>query len=685
MVSTYLNYNTVSRDLLNSLTKVSKQADVAKDTAYYKENIGKVTSVDDLLKDYRLYTYATKAYGLEDMAYAKAFLRKVLESDLSDKNSFANKLTDKRYRDFAEAFPFGTTDADTKTAQSANQTDDMIELYTTVAKRSVDALDDNKGYYNYTIGKITNANALLADDKLREYIFSAYGIDENRWSQDTISKVLGSDPADPNSYVNAVWVSQKPGLNAGITKARAEMLDAAGKIDAYRAQMTQPGANMAELRQKIEQERVRGSINETNERSYRTALETIDQYVALAGAFEFLPDGTLPAGTPAQTSAQLADTHAKYVGSKGATYLAADPTYSASLIRQYRSGLAKVESLDEFMKLPNVYNLALKSFGIDPEEVSPTIIKNVLKSDLDDPKSYVNKLRDDRYVQLAKAFNFDSSGAVITPMVAQDQSEVVQVAKDYIIAETRFADDKEQKTLREAAEKDATYYQTHIDDVRSVKDLLADRKLVDIVLVAHGLEPDKVSTADLRQMFSSDPGDPTSFINKQTDPRFAAIVSSFNFDDDGDVVRLPKFGPQSQDQFMETQRKYLQQTLETQQGQDNPGVRLALYFERKASSITSAYDILADKALAEVFRTTFSLPDQLGAMDIDQQAKIVEKYLDLKDLADPKKLSKFLNRFSALYDIKNGTAVASSPVVTLFQSGGQMSDSLFAAVAKMAR
>ena len=76
------------------------------------------------------------------------------------------------------------------------------------------------------------------------------------------------------------------------------------------------------------------------------------------------------------------------------------------------------------------------------------------------------------------------------------ESEVLQVAKDYIIAKTRFADDKEQKTLREAAEKDATYYQTHIDDVRSVKDLLADRKLVDIVLVAHGLEPDKVSTAD---------------------------------------------------------------------------------------------------------------------------------------------------------------------------------------------
>ncbi|WP_398470615.1 DUF1217 domain-containing protein [Tardiphaga sp.] len=685
MVSTYLNYNQVSRNLQQSLNKVAQQATVSRDTAYYKENIGKVTTVDDLLNDYRLYTYATTAFGLEDMAYAKAFIRKVLESDLSDQNSFANKLSDKRYRDFAAAFPFATGSSDKKTAQSANQTDEMIGLYTAAAQRGVDALDANKGYYNYTIGKITNVNALLADDRLRDYVFSGFGIDDDKWSRETITKVLGSDPADPDSYVNTVWVSQKDGINASIAKAQADMLDAASKIDNYLAQMKQPGANMAELRQKVEFERSRGSMNEISVLSYREALTTIDSYVALAGAFEFAPDGTLPAGTPAQTEAQLATTHAKYVNSQGATYLAADPTYSASLIRQYRSGLANVKSLDDFMKLPNVYNFALKSFGLDPEEVSPTIIKNVLKSDPADPKSYVNKLRDDRYVQLAKAFNFDSSGAVITPIVAQDFSEVTQVAKDYIIAKTRFSSEVEQRELRKTAEEEAAYYQNHIDDVKTVKDLLADRKLLDIILVSKGLEPDKVTTADLREMFNSDLDDPKSFVNTQTDPRFAEIVSSFNFDDNGDVVRVPKFGPQTRDQFLETQRKFLQQTLETQEGQSNPGVRLAIYFERKAPGITSAYDIIADKALGEVFRTAFSLPDNIGAMDVDQQAKLVEKYLDLNDLSDPAKLKKLLNRFSALYDIKNGTAIASSPVVTLFQGGGLLSDSVFAAVARGAR
>src|SRR5207344_882555 len=140
--------------------------------------------------------------------------------------------------------------------------------------------------------------------------------------------------------------------------------------------------------------------------------------------------------------------------------------------------------------------------------------------------------------------------------------------------------------------------------------------------------------------FSSDLGDAKSFANTASDFRFAEIAASFNFDKQGNVARLAKIGPQKRDQLIETQNKYLQQNLETQQGDANPGVRLAIYFQRKAASITSAFDLLGDKALAEVFRTTFSLPDAVGSMNVDQQAKVVQKYLNLKDLADPAKLQK---------------------------------------------
>src|SRR5260221_14696157 len=54
-----------------------------------------------------------KASGMEDMTYAKAFMRKVLTEGTDDPKSFANTLTDPRYKTFAETFNFARSDATT--------------------------------------------------------------------------------------------------------------------------------------------------------------------------------------------------------------------------------------------------------------------------------------------------------------------------------------------------------------------------------------------------------------------------------------------------------------------------------------------------------------------------------------------------------------------------------------------
>ena len=249
MVSTYFSYNYISHHLKQSLTRVEQQADIAKEAAYYKANIGKVKTVDDFMKDYRLYHYAMKAYGLEDMAYAKAFMKKVLESDLSDGTSFVNKLVDKRYREFAEAFSFNGTG--TPVAQSEDQTDEMIGLYTATMKSQVDALTDASNYYSSKIGTITSADQLLNDDRLRNYVYSAFGIDESKWPRDTISQVLRSDPSDPNSYVSTTFTSQLSGLNAQLTQAKSDVAATNTKIADYTAQLSQPGADVNQLNVQI--------------------------------------------------------------------------------------------------------------------------------------------------------------------------------------------------------------------------------------------------------------------------------------------------------------------------------------------------------------------------------------------------------------------------------------------------
>lgn len=690
MVSTYFSYNYITRNLKQSLTRVEQQPDVAREAAYYKANIGKVKSVDDFMKDYRLYHYAMKAYGLEDMAYAKAFMKKVLESDLSDSKSFVNQLVDKRYREFAAAFSFNGTA--TPVAQSGDQTDEMIGLYTATRKSQVDALADDSNYYNAQIGNIGSADQLLNNDRLRNYVYSAFGIDESKWPRDTISQVLRSDPSDPNSYVNTTFASQLTGLNAQLAQAQSDVSATNTKIADYTAQLSQPGADVPQLKVQILVEKYHLESYTKGVSSLNEQIATIGGFVDLAGAFEFLPDGSLPAGTPAQTAANIALTKQRFDDSKADVYAAASPIYEAVAIKQFRADLLKINSVEAFVSTPSVYDFALGAVGLDPKKISPTTIKKVLESDLSDPKSYVNTLKDDRYVQLARAFNFDAKGNLTTPLVAQDAAEVLQIAKDYVISAVKSASTataQQQAAVRAQATKDATAYQEAIAGIDSVSDLLANRPMVDFILLAKGLDPRKVSTEFLKKVFASDLNDPKSFANMQSDPRFAEIVASFNFDSKGNVARLPMMGPQKRDHFRETQANYLEQSLEQQQGETNPGVRLALYFQRKAGDITSAYDILADKALSEVFRTTFNLPDSMAAMPIDQQAKFVDRYMKIKDLSDPAKVEKLLNRFSAMYDVRNSqsTDQAQSPLLNLFQGSNSgtssMSESTYLAIAKL--
>ncbi|MCK1553264.1 DUF1217 domain-containing protein [Bradyrhizobium sp. 177] len=687
MVSTYFSYSYITRNLKQSLTRVEQQQDLAREAAYYKAHIGKVKSVDDFMKDYRLYRYATKAYGLEDMAYAKAFMKKVLESDLSDANSFINKLVDKRYREFAAAFSFNGSA--TSVAQSENQTDEMIGLYTATRKSQVDALAGDSNYYSAEIGNISSADQLLNNDRLRNYVYSAYGIDQSKWSRDTISQVLRSDPSDPNSYVNTTFASQLSGLNADLAQARSDVTAANSRIADYTAQLSQPGANVAQLNVQILVEKHHLESYASSIFSLSEQIGTIGGFVDLAGAFEFSSDGSLPSGVSAQTAANVTITKQKFDDSKSAVYSAASPLNEAFAIRQFRTAILKINSVQAFVSTPGVYEFALGAVGLEPVNVSPATVKAVLESDINDPKSYVCTLKDNRYLELARAFNFDAKGNLTTPLVAQDSAEVLQIAKDYVIGAVKSASTatpQQQAAVRAQATKDASEYQQAIAGIDSVSDLLANRPMVDFILLAKGLDPRKVSTEFLKKIFSSDLNDPKSFANTESDPRFAEIVASFNFDSKGNVARLPMMGPQKRDQFRETQANYVEQSLEQQQGDANPGVRLALYFQRKAGDITSAYDILADKALSEVFRTTFDLPDSMAAMPIDQQAKFVDRFMKIKDLSDPAKVTKLLSRFSAMYDIRNSqsTGQGQSPLLNLFQgSSSGISDSTYLAIAKL--
>ncbi|WP_234811290.1 DUF1217 domain-containing protein [Xaviernesmea oryzae] len=176
-----------------------------------------------------------------------------------------------------------------------------------------------------------------------------------------------------------------------------------------------------------------------------------------------------------------------------------------------------------------------------------------------------------------------------------------------------------------------------METIETVDQLLSNRRLLDFMLVAERIDPKLVTTDYLKKIFKSDLSDPKSFANTEPDQRFRGLVGSFNFDAKGKINYQATESIQNKRGLMETQDMHVRQTLEEQAGQENTGVRLALYFKRMAGDINTPYDIIADNALAEFIRTTFSIPAEMANADVDMQAKIIEKNLDIKDLQDPRK------------------------------------------------
>lgn len=85
---------------------MSSSGQYARAVETFKERIGSISSPEELVKDYEVYSFVMKAFDLEDQIFGRAMIRKILESDPADKSSLVNKLTDDRFTDLNEAMGF---------------------------------------------------------------------------------------------------------------------------------------------------------------------------------------------------------------------------------------------------------------------------------------------------------------------------------------------------------------------------------------------------------------------------------------------------------------------------------------------------------------------------------------------------------------------------------------------------
>jgi hypothetical protein len=320
--------------------------------------------------------------------------------------------------------------------------------------------------------------------------------------------------------------------------------------------------------------------------------------------------------------------------------------------KYFLDNITKVKSIDDFVKNDRLFKYAMKAYGLENMDYAKAFMVKALKEGVSDPNSFANKLTDKRYAEFVSAFNFAANGSAATVYNKAQQLTVANYANQAQLGGVNPQSD--------FVKGETAYYLANIPKVKSIADLMGNQRLYAYALAAYGLDSTTADKAVIQKVLEGGTRDPNSVANKMTDKRYAALAAAFDFEALGTSATTYNKAQQP------TVDKYMRQALEEGAGKTNQGVRLALYFERKAPTITNWYDVLADTALASVVRTALGLPDSFAAANIDKQAQLFEQKLDIADFTDPKKLGKFLTRFTSLWEINNPSSPTQASASILF-------------------
>ncbi|MCK0207918.1 DUF1217 domain-containing protein [Starkeya koreensis] len=206
------------------------------------------------------------------------------------------------------------------------------------------------------------------------------------------------------------------------------------------------------------------------------------------------------------------------------------------------------------------------------------------------------------------------------------------------------------------------YFLATVPTIKTVDAFLKNTRVFTYAMNAFGLGDMAHAKGFMRKVLNEGITSGTSFANKLNDERFTAFAKAFDFESYGALATSRTAARQ------DVADKYVRQALEVDAGTENEGVRLALYFQREAPKVKSAYGILADAALWKVVKTVYGFPDAMASAAIDKQAAALKQRLDLATLKDPVQIDRLLRRFTARWDAQQG--VASSPVLALFGGSG---------------
>lgn len=413
----------------------------ARDIQTFKDRIGSIQTADDLMNDWTMLRVSLGAFGLDEDINNRAFIRQVLESDMADETSFANRLSDKRYAAMATTFGFNTA-----SGPQINSTEPAFA--------SVRSVDD-----------------LLSDGTALRTALGRFGLESDENNVFFLQSILESDVNDPDSFVNqlrdtrylafreAFDFSQTDALDnrtsdfyfafkdkiADLETADDLLADSA-LVEAATAFFDLPTTNTTRLRLAL-------TSDTTNPDSVVNQLGDA-RYVAFSEAFGFgYPDiDTITDPEVLLANSQLRadsldlfdlsdpgddvlrDALNSDLDDPGSFVNQADYLYLSDFVEAFQNDWPETDSkakafvdtiaedietirfAEDVVFNLDLYDATLDIFGLTERTNDRIYIQRVLETDTTAPDAMTNFIPDQRYTALAKAFDFNGpAGSRVYP------------------------------------------------------------------------------------------------------------------------------------------------------------------------------------------------------------------------------------------------------------------------------
>jgi hypothetical protein len=495
------------------LAQFQKSPSYAQSVAYYRANIGKVTSVDALLNDRKLLTVALSAFQLESQVDAKGLLRKLLSEDPTAKTSLAQQLLDPRYKQFAVAFAALRSDGGTG-VQDPNNINSVLAGYQTneygkwvsnltgdtavrqalffqqTVQDTIDISDTGKLFaqfqqspdvaqavdaYKTGVAQVTSVNDLLNNKRVLDVALAAFNIDPKTVTRDTLQRLLTEPTTSPATNPTAASLATDPAAAADLRLAQ------------FAYTFNTVGSDGGTT--------IRGStsVNDIIARYQRNQFaKTLAANDATTITIDF---GTQAAST---VNRLISDFQTKSGNAQSVSY--------------YQSKIGNVSSVDDLVNDKRLLGVALGAFNIDPAKVSSDVVRQLLTGD---PTASPDLQ--------AKATTLLQTDPDIAAFVKNFGGLSTNDSAGFTGIGKLFQQFQQVSSIQSAV----TYFQNNIGSVTSVAALTGNSKLLGVALTAFGLDPAAVLSSTINTLLSETATQQAADPLVTTDARFARFIQAF--------------------------------------------------------------------------------------------------------------------------------------------------------------